>query len=212
MELKSLTEKTVLPTGYQYQNDSTSEQGHRMCGCSSSVMMLEVVRPGCVTKHKNRKPGEQADDFYLRVLQSYGDTTDGQAQLLTHRYFGVNTELRTDGDFKILQHYLACGVPIMVGWLHRGSVDAPNPNHSHWSVVVGWVPGKNGGIFVFHDPNGEADIIKGGYVNWEKGRYVQYSWANWRKRWMADSAGRFREGAGWYIVPRLDKNGKPVLL
>lgn len=203
MQTKRLTEKLVLPVTYQYQNDSTSEQGHRMCFSSSSVMMLEQVKPGCVVNHKDRRKGEQADDFYLRKLNDlYGDSTDAQAQLRCHRFFGVATELRTDGNYDVLHQALGRGHGVMVGWLHRGPVDHPLPEYSHWCYLLGWIPGKNGGTFVFHDPNGEANIIKGGYDNWEKGRYVQYSWANWRKRWMADSAGRFREGTGWYIVPQ----------
>jgi hypothetical protein len=47
-----------------------------------------------------------------------------------------------------------------------------------------------------HDPNGEADLVNGGYVNTAigSGQAQRYSERNWGCRWMVEGA-----GCGWWI-------------
>lgn len=49
-----------------------------------------------------------------------------------------------------------------MGWLHKGPVNAPSGG-GHWSLVVGWDPIRR--AVLMHDPNGEADLVGGGYVS-----------------------------------------------
>jgi hypothetical protein len=47
-----------------------------------------------------------------------------------------------------------------------------------------------------HDPNGEADLVNGGYVTTSigSGAGQRYSERNWGRRWMVEGA-----GSGWWI-------------
>ena len=92
----------------------------------------------------------------------------------------------------MLEAELAAGRPVPVGWLHKGPVGAPNGG-GHWSVVIGQTPAA----FIHHDPNGEADLVRGGYVNHSKGAGIAYSRKNWLRRWEVDGA-----GTGWAMIVR----------
>jgi hypothetical protein len=74
--------------------------------------------------------------------------------------------------------------------LHKGSVSSPSGG-GHWSVVTGFTPLH----FIHNDPNGEADMVHGGYVNNSKGKGIAYSRKNWLKRWEVDGA-----NTGWYVA------------
>jgi hypothetical protein len=65
-----------------------------------------------------------------------------------------------------------------VGWLHKGPVNAPSGG-GHWSLAVGWDPTCRS--VLMHDPNGEADLVGGGYVSTAigSGRNRWYSEKNW---------------------------------
>ncbi|WP_010311372.1 hypothetical protein [Synechococcus sp. CB0101] len=55
--------------------------------------------------------------------------------------------------------------------------------------MIGWDPAKR--QFLMHDPNGEADLVNGGYVNTSIGGGAgqRYSERNWGRRWMVEGAG-----------------------
>jgi hypothetical protein len=40
--------------------------------------------------------------------------------------------------------------------------------------------------WIHHDPNGEANLVAGGYVNHTNGKGIIYSRQNWGRRWEAD--------------------------
>ena len=62
----------------------------------------------------------------------------------------------------------------------------------HYSVIIGY---NDTGWWV-HDPNGEADLIHGGYVSnsIHAGVAVKYSYKNWNPRWIVEG-----EGSGWMM-------------
>ncbi len=80
-----------------------------------------------------------------------------------------------------------------VGWLHKGPPAFPRGG-GHWSVVVGLT---DTGV-IMHDPNGEADLIRGGYLPSLNGAYLDYSWKNWGPRWEVEGS-----GSGWLLTCRL---------
>ncbi len=187
---------TSLPAGrrrlqlevpYFTQLDSASGQGPRMCFSSTCAMAAEYLRPGCLAG-----TGQQ-DDQYLRLLQRYGDTTSPAAQVRTLQSLGIGAAFRSDGSLGDLVEQLERGIPCPVGWLHHGPVSAPRGG-GHWSLVVGWDPGPE--QFLMHDPYGEADLVRGGYVSTRlgSGRLQRYSVRNWGRRWMADGI-----GSGWWL-------------
>ncbi len=181
-----------LPVPYLSQNDSTTGQGSRMCFASSCAMAAIVLKPGCLDGDA------QHDDQYLALVQRYGDTTDASAQVEALRSLGLRARFRTDGCIDHLIAQLQRGIPCPVGWLHKGPVSAPSGG-GHWSLVIGWDPAKR--QFLMHDPNGEADLLNGGYVTTAigSGEAQRYSERNWGRRWMVEGA-----GSGWWIELQQD--------
>ena len=106
---------------------------------------------------------------------------------------GIQARFRRDGSIDDLLQQLKRGVPCPAGWLHRGHVTAPDGG-GHWSLVIGWDPATR--EVLMHDPNGEADLVNGGYVSTsiESGQVLRYSERNWGKRWQVEGP-----GSGWWL-------------
>ena len=184
----------ILSVPYLSQRDSATAQGDRMCFASTCAMAVEWLKPGCLAG------AGQPDDRYLALLQQFGDTTDAQAHVrLVHSLGFPTARFGSNGAKDLLVAELRAGRPVAVGWLHHGPVARPSGG-GHWSLVVGWEPGPDGGTLVIHDPFGEADLRSGGYAlkncpaNPDAGRFQRYSWRNWSQRWMVDGP-----GSGWFI-------------
>jgi len=176
-----------LAVPYLSQNDSTTGQGSRMCFSSTCAMAAAFLKPGCL------KGSGQLDDQYLALVQLHGDTTDANAQLAALADLGLSARFHRDGSFEQLIKQLQRGIPCPVGWLHRGTVSAPGGG-GHWSLVIGSDPATR--QLLMHDPNGEADLVAGGYVSREiaAGRSLRYSERNWGRRWLVEGP-----GSGWWV-------------
>lgn len=172
----------VLQVPYFAQLDSATDQGRRMCFSSSCAMLLATLRPGLIT-------GANADDQYLARVQQFGDTTSQLAQIRALESYGVKAEFTQRADFSALERSIERGIPVPVGYLHRGPVTAP-AGGGHWAIVIGY----NAEALILHDPFGEADMITGATLN-RTGKSVRYSRQNFGRRWMVDGP-----GSGWAIV------------
>jgi GH24 family phage-related lysozyme (muramidase) len=159
----------LLRVAYEAQNDNASGTGYRECFSSSAAMVARFY--GKV----------RGDNEYNKLRSKYGDTTDAQAQIKTLQNLGLNARLLTNCSADFIESELRAGHPLMVGWLHKGPVTAPTGG-GHWSVIIGFTDSA----FIFNDPNGEADIINGGYINNTKGAGIAYSRKNWLRRWEVD--------------------------
>jgi hypothetical protein len=158
-----------------------------MCFSSTCAMAAAYLKPGCLAG------AGQQDDRYLALVQRHGDTTDAAAQIQTLRSLGIQAELRTDGRIEQLIAQLKLGYPVPVGWLHHGPVSAPSGG-GHWSLVIGWDPAQR--TLLMHDPNGEANLVGGGYVSTAigSGKGQRYTERNWGRRWMVEGV-----GSGWWL-------------
>jgi GH24 family phage-related lysozyme (muramidase) len=168
----------LLRVPYEAQNDNRSGTGYRECFSSSAAMVARFY--GKVT----------SDDAYNKIRATYGDTTDAQAQIKALQSLALTARLRTNCNPAVIETELEAGRPVMVGWLHKGPVGAPTGG-GHWSVVIG----ATSGAFIHNDPNGEADLVNGGYVNHSKGAGIAYSRKNWLRRWEVDGP-----GTGWAML------------
>lgn len=175
-------DKVMLKVPYEYQLDNGSGAGHRECFSSSCAMLARFY--GRVRN----------DDEYNVIRQRYGDTTNSHAQLRALGSLGLRASFHQNGSAKTLETLIRDGCPVPVGWLHRGNVSHPTGG-GHWSVVVGF----DDKAFYHNDPNGEADLVGGGYVSNSgfAGAGVRYSRKNWLKRWECDGP-----GTGWYLIVR----------
>ena len=169
----------VLDVPYEYQLDNVSGTGYRECFSSSCAMIA-------------RYHGKvNSDDEYNQARAKFGETTDPQAQVKALRSLGLDARFRTDCSATTLESEINAGRPVAVGWLHQGPVTAPRGG-GHWSVVIGYTEDA----IVHHDPNGEADMVNGGYVSnhISRGAGVRYSRRNWLRRWEVDGP-----STGWAI-------------
>lgn len=176
---RSSPEVIIKNVPYFSQHDNASGQGYRECFSSSCAMIAAFY--GRV----------KTDDQYNSIRALYGDTTDAHAQLRALRHLGLQANFHTSFTPTRLREQIDMGRPVATGWLHHGTSSAPRGG-GHWSVLVGYK--ENG--WIHNDPNGEADILNGGYVSYSpaKGRYVTYSDQNWMPRWDVDGSD------GWAIT------------
>ena len=169
----------LLKVPYEYQLDNASGTGYRECFSSSCAMIARY--------HGKVK----SDDAYNAVRAKFGDTTDSQAQLAALRSLGLQARFVTNAAPGLIETELRDGKrPVAVGWLHQGPYNAPTGG-GHWSVLIGLDPG----YWILNDPNGEADLINGGYVSNKGGAGVKYSRERFERRWCANGA-----ATGWAIL------------
>jgi hypothetical protein len=170
----------ILLVPYEYQLDNASGRGYRECFSSTCAMIAKYY--GQI----------DSDDEYNIIRARYGDTTDVNAQIAAMRSLGFDARFITNGDSQLLKGEIDSGRPVAVGWLHRGTIQAPHGG-GHWSCCIGYTENS----FVFNDPNGEADMLNGGYLsnNAARGTSVRYGKKNWLRRWEVDGA-----RTGWAIV------------
>jgi hypothetical protein len=170
----------TLKVPYEYQLDNKSGQGYRECFSSSCAM---------VARYWGRIGN---DDAYNLVRRKYGDTTNVNAQLAALSELGLKATFIQDATASDLEAEINNGHPTPVGWLHRGPVSSPSGS-GHWSVVVGYTPTH----FIHNDPNGEANLVNGGYVSNKGGANVAYSRKNWLPRWLIEGP-----ESGWMLKIR----------
>lgn len=113
----------------------------RTCNTSSCAMVAKFL--GC---------NIAGDDEYYQAVVKYGDTTDHGAQTQALSELKIKSTWHTNLDFNDLDQSLAKGLPIVIGILHHGSLDAPTGGHM--IVVIGRTAN---GDYVIHDPYGDLD-------------------------------------------------------
>jgi len=175
----AVTEK-ILTVPYEYQLDNKSGTGYRECFSSTCAMIAKYY--GKV----------KSDDEYNGIRARYGDTTNKDAQLAALRSLGLTAKFVSNGNSALLENEIRNNRPVAVGWLHQGTASRPTGG-GHWTCCIGFTPSQ----FVMNDPNGEADMVNGGYVSnsSSKGKSVRYSRTNWLKRWEVDGP-----NTGWAIL------------
>jgi len=156
----------VLPVPLFSQADNPGGNGWREC-MSSSCAMLAAYH-GLV----------KTDDAYCQIRNRHGDTTDPAAQLRALRELGLKATFTAHADRATVEAELRNRRPVAVGWLHHGHVSAPSGG-GHWSVLAGF---SQSAVWM-QDPNGEADLVRGGYVTAARAWQGWYSWRNWGARW-----------------------------
>jgi GH24 family phage-related lysozyme (muramidase) len=176
-ETQRPTEK-ILRVPYFSQLDNASGTGYRECFSSTSAMIAAYY--GRVS----------SDDAYNVIRSKFGDTTDSAAQVAALRSLDLDARLATNAAVGLLEAEILAGRPVGVGWLHQGPVTAP-AGGGHWTLCIGFTPEA----IVMNDPNGEASMTNGGYVNHSAGAGIRYSRRNWLRRWEVDGP-----STGWALL------------
>lgn len=170
----------LLNVPYEYQNDDPS--GWRLCFSSSCAMVAKFYGK-C-----------KSDTEYNAIRAKFGDSIDSGAQLRALTSLGLQAQFCQNGSAQTLEAILRDGRPVPVGWLHHGPASAPTGG-GHWTVAIGF----DADSIIHNDPNGEANLVDGGYVSTANGpgRGVRYSRKNWLRRWEVDG-----KATGWYLSVR----------
>ena len=168
----------LLKVPYEYQLDNKSGTGYRECFSSSCAMIAKFY--GKV----------KSDDAYNAIRSKFGDTTSAEAQLAALRSLKLQARYVSNCAPGLLEVELRAGRPVAVGWLHQGTAQSPSGG-GHWSVLIGF----DATHWILNDPNGEADLVNGGYVKNTGGAGIKYSKERFNRRWMPDGA-----ATGWAIL------------
>lgn len=176
-----------LNVPYYTQLDSTTNHGARMCFSSTCAMAAEFLKPGCLGGNRG------ADDKYLtQYVFRHGDTTNPLAQVKSLNDLGIMASYRQNLGLSDVIHQLNKGIPVPVGYLHKGPIGAPSGG-GHWSLIVGIDMEKS--QYIVHDPWGECDLVGGGMMGSQNGAFQRYSFKNFDPRWMVEG-----KDTGWGLI------------
>jgi hypothetical protein len=168
---------TAFP--YFSQLDNQGGTGYRECQTSAIAMALAYLGAGGIT----------SDDEYRTVVRRYGDTTSQVSHQLALKALGVRARFVTNCSVSQAQGEIKAGLPVCMGILHKGSVNAPGGG-GHWIAAYGF----DARHFVVNDPYGELDLVNGTWVRTggNSGKGLRYSYPGLTPRWQAEGA-----GSGW---------------
>jgi lysozyme len=186
------TEKTedgviLLNAPYYTQLDSSTNHATRMCFSSTCAMAAEFLKPGCLGGNRG------ADDVYLtKYVFRYGDTTNAVAHVRALKDLGIVAVYRQNLSRSDIIAQLEKGIPVPVGYLHKGPIGRPSGD-GHWSLIVGIDQAKK--QYIVNDPWGEADLVGGGMMGSQNGSKLRYSFRNFEPRWMVEG-----DRTGWGLI------------
>jgi hypothetical protein len=190
----TLPDAINLDIPWDPQTDSRYvSQANRMCFSSSVFMCAAYVSRAFANRFKR-------DDDYLSFLHArFGDTTDPNAHLRALTSLGLTPKFRTDLSLAACIKLLQSGTPVAIGFLHRGSHDAPSGG-GHYAALRGFTKDRN--TFFLNDPFGsllDNPPYSGNVIN---GRNVQYPRWILNNRFTPEVKGQdVSTGWGLYVTP-----------
>lgn len=169
----------LLNVPYYPQIDNYRD-ANRTCNSSSCAMCLEFLKPGTLK-------GAKGDDAYVQKVFAIGDSTDHAVQTKVLSSYGIKSTFSYNLSFSDLDRELAAGRPVVMGILHRGTIQ--NPTGGHMIVCIGKT--LDGKSYIFNDPYGSLNNGYTGPVTQGKG--VLYSRQVLTYRWLEGS----KDKTGW---------------
>lgn len=158
----------ILNVPFYPQTDNYRD-ANRTCNSSSCAMCLEYFKPGTLK-------GPKGDDAYIQKVFAIGDTTDHTVQTRVLSSYGVQSRFSYSLTFSDLDRELTNGRPVVIGFLHRGSLSSPTGGHM--AVVIGKTPN---GDYVVNDPYGSLNDGYTGPVT--NGKGAVYKKSDLSRRW-----------------------------
>ncbi|MEP0911042.1 C39 family peptidase [Leptolyngbya sp. GB1-A1] len=160
-----------------YEQTNNLYEPQRTCNTSSCAMVARFLGAKI-----------SGDDAYYQIVRKYGDTTDHGAQTKALAQVGIKSTWNTNLGYDDLDRSLEAGLPIVIGILHRGTLQSPTGGHM--IVVVGRTPSHG---YICHDPYGSLLDPNGGYTGAvENGKGVVYPRFVLNHRWLVEG-----EQSGW---------------
>jgi hypothetical protein len=168
----------LLKVPYERKDNEVSGHGWRECMSSSCAMIARYYDKVC------------SADEYESVRRRYWNSTILGSNVSALRAFGLSAYFTPSATVSLLESELLARRPLATGWLHKGT-DLYPQGGGHWSVVIGF----DSKVITHNDPNGEADMVGGGYVNHSNGKGIRYNRKHWLKRWLPEGP-----KSGWAIA------------
>lgn len=172
--------KSLLLNVPYYPQTDNYRDANRTCNSSSCAMCLEFLKPGTLK-------GAKGDDAYVQKVFAIGDSTDHAVQTKVLSSYGIKSTFSYNLSFSDLDRELAAGRPVIIGILHRGTLQ--NPTGGHMIVCIGKTP--DGKSYIFNDPYGSLNNGYTGPVTQGKG--VLYSKETLTYRWLEGG----KDKTGW---------------
>ena len=177
--VKQPNKEINLSVPYYSQRDNYKDP-MRTCYSSSCAMMLSGLDPEAIA----------IDDEYIKVVYSYGDTTEASSQIKALKDFGIVASFVQTGSWSDIESLLSKNIPVPIGILHKGPVTAPTGG-GHWICCKGITADRKS--IIVHDPFGDLDLVEGTYIS-TNGKDKLYSKKNLGPRWMVTG-----DKSGWFI-------------
>lgn len=170
---------SILNVPYYPQTDNYRD-ANRTCNSSSCAMCLEFLKPGTLK-------GAKGDDAYVQKVFAIGDSTDHSVQTKVLSSYEIKSTFSYNLSFSDLDRELAAGRPVVIGILHRGTLQ--NPTGGHMIVCIGKTSDGKG--YVFNDPYGSLNDGYSGPVT--NGKGAIYSKEVLTYRWLEGG----KDKTGW---------------
>ena len=124
------------------------------------------------------------DTDYLSVVRRHGDTTSQATHQAALKELGVKARFVQNCSASQAQGEIRAGLPLAMGYLHRGPVTAP-AGGGHWLACCGF----DAHAWSVMDPFGELDLINGGWLRsgGTSGQSRRYSYKNFNPRWLVEN-------------------------
>ena len=163
--------------------------GERKCFTSSAAMVAYFFR---------RVANQEA---YEAVRAKYGDTTSVFAHVKALSSLGLQVRFVDNADAEDVMEAIDAGIPVMVGWYHRGNMLRGEPpmcgseECGHWAILHGY-SGRysNDPSWLMSDPLGLPDIERGTHNPALSGYRVSVRQAAFHQRWQVNGP-----RSGWVI-------------
>lgn len=169
----------LLNVPYYPQTDNYRD-ANRTCNSSSCAMCLEFLKPGTLK-------GAKGDDAYVQKVFAIGDSTDHAVQTKVLASYGVKSTFSYNLSFSDLDRELAAGRPVVIGILHRGTLQ--NPTGGHMIVCIS--KSLDGKSYIFNDPYG--NLMDGYTSNVYNGKGAVYPVEVLKYRWLDNG----KDNTGW---------------
>jgi Glycosyl hydrolase 108/Peptidase_C39 like family/Predicted Peptidoglycan domain len=164
----TLPKSIKLSVPYFPQTDNYRDP-NRTCNSSACAMCLKYFKPNAIAN----------DNEYVKKVFALGDTTDHSIQTKVLADYGIKSCFSYTLDFEDLDRELNEKNPVVIGILHRGSLQAPTGGHM--IVVIGKT---EHGDYICHDPFGS--LLDNYTTDVYNGREVVYPRHILNHRWLPD--------------------------
>lgn len=181
-----------LPLMYFSQRDN-AHRASNTCNTTACWMAAMYVKPS-LWGSASQDPNADYNYFLPLVEDDKWDcTTDHSSQTEALKAIGIESTWRTDFSLSAIRDEIEDGQPVVLGILHNGPVTRPSGG-GHMITIVGY----DATHMIVHDPNGELDLIGGGYLH-GRGDFRRYSFANLSRRAECDFSGRHTPGQNAWV-------------